>query len=220
MAETSINIADFTAKLQEHNTNTLPAMPRIGRPDVQKLTGNHHQILKLHAIGLNRTEIAEHLGVTTQTVSNIVNCTLGRRQLDILAGDGNESIGDARAMLQAGQTKAMRTLTQALDLQGGAKDMMTTKDAWNLKIKAAIKLLDKGDHPDKKIQEKRLDVTDNVRNALAEVKEIAVERSKEVQEAVVVESPEQSGNQSSTLKTGQPQVDSSIERSEGGDDAK
>lgn len=44
-----------------------------------RLDGDHMHMLELHIAGLTHREIAEHLGCTPQTVSNIVTSALGKQ---------------------------------------------------------------------------------------------------------------------------------------------
>lgn len=55
--------------------------------DIQRLWGQQKEILRLVASGLyNNKQIAEIVGVTPQTVSNIINSALGKQTLELLEG--------------------------------------------------------------------------------------------------------------------------------------
>jgi predicted DNA-binding protein (UPF0251 family) len=77
---------------------------------VSKLWSRSKEILRLVASGLyTQREVAEIVGVTPQTVNNLVNCALGKETLEMLDG-----AADAEAVDLIGKIKALAPIALAL----------------------------------------------------------------------------------------------------------
>lgn len=145
----------------------LPLMQIYSHGEVQKLTGRHHEILRFYAMGMSRKEIAIHLGISEPTVTNITKSFLGKRELIKLFTQQDEKALDAKTVILANQKAAADTLVSAL----GA----TTKGMadWRVRIDAANKILNKGEHPDKKVEVSRAEIELSVKEKIEKIKELA-----------------------------------------------
>ena len=141
----------------------LPLMQIYSHGEVQKLTGRHHEILRFYAMGMSRKEIAIHLGISEPTVTNITKSFLGKRELIKLFTQQDEKALDAKTVILANQKAAADTLVSAL----GA----TTKGMadWRVRIDAANKILNKGEHPDKKVEVSRAEIELSVKEKIEKI---------------------------------------------------
>jgi len=72
------------------------------RYDIKRLWGQQKEILRLVASGLYKNkEIADMVGVTPQTVSNIINSALGKQTLDMLNGAADAEMVDLMVKIRA-----------------------------------------------------------------------------------------------------------------------
>jgi len=72
------------------------------RYDIKRLWGQQKEILRLVASGLyNNKQVAEMVGVTPQTVSNIINSALGKQTLEMLEGAADSEAVDLMIKLRA-----------------------------------------------------------------------------------------------------------------------
>lgn len=55
--------------------------------NLQSLSDKHHEMLRLHALGLSNTTIAEKMGVHKQTVTHCVNSPVAVAQRDLIRGE-------------------------------------------------------------------------------------------------------------------------------------
>ena len=102
---------------------------------IQKLWGRSKEILRLFASGVySQVEIAKILGISAQTVNNIVNSALGKQSLEILEG-----AADAEAIDLVARYKALAPI--ALSLQ--TEMMMGTDTTQALKNAIADKIQDR-----------------------------------------------------------------------------
>ena len=70
--------------------------------DIQRLWGQQKEILRLVASGLyNNREVADLVGVTPQTISNIINSALGKQTLEILQGAADAETVDLMTKIRA-----------------------------------------------------------------------------------------------------------------------
>ena len=70
--------------------------------DIQRLWGQQKEILRLVASGLyNNKEVAEMVGVTPQTISNIINSALGKQTLEILEGAADADTVDLMVKIRS-----------------------------------------------------------------------------------------------------------------------
>ena len=72
------------------------------RYDIKRLWGQQKEILRLVASGLYKNkDIADIVGVTPQTVSNIINSALGKQTLEILNGAADSEMVDLMVKIRA-----------------------------------------------------------------------------------------------------------------------
>ncbi len=70
--------------------------------DIQRLWGQSKEILRLVVSGLyNNIEVAELVGCTPQTVSNIINSALGKQTLEIMEGAADSETVDLMVKIRA-----------------------------------------------------------------------------------------------------------------------
>jgi FixJ family two-component response regulator len=82
--------------------------------DVKQLWDSHAEMVRRIALGQNNVEIAQALGVTPQTVSNIKNSPLAKEKVDELQGAMDENVKDIHKRIQALQPEALSTLEGVL----------------------------------------------------------------------------------------------------------
>lgn len=105
------------------------------RYDIKRLWGQQKEMLRLVAAGLyTNKQIAEIVGVTPQTVSNIINSALGKQTLEILEGAADSEMVDLMVKI--------RSLAPiALSVQ---EEIMLDEDtSKRLKVDVANKMLDR-----------------------------------------------------------------------------
>ena len=103
--------------------------------DIKRLWGQQKEILRMVASGLyNNKQIAEMVGVTPQTVSNIINSSLGKQTLEVLQGAADAETVDLMVKLRA-------LAPIALSVQ---EEVMLGEDTpQRLKVDVANKMLDR-----------------------------------------------------------------------------
>ena len=105
--------------------------------NVKKVMNQHHEILRLSALGMKGREVALMLSCTPQTVYNVTNSELGRSQLAKLHGLRDDSAVDVAARIQQISEKAVEVVAEVLeDEEAGV----------NLRVTAAFKILDRAGH--------------------------------------------------------------------------
>jgi len=67
--------------------------------NIQKLWQHSHEILNMALLGWKPKDIAHHLGITTQTVSNTLNSHLGKTKLAIMRQSRDADTLDAKARI-------------------------------------------------------------------------------------------------------------------------
>ena len=103
--------------------------------DIQRLWGQQKEILRLVASGLyNNKEVAEILGCTPQTISNIINSELGKQTLEIIEGAADADTVDLMVKIRALAPIALAVQEEMM------LDEATSK---GLKNKVADKMLDR-----------------------------------------------------------------------------
>ena len=96
--------------------------------DIQKLWDSNREILRLITLGWKDKEIAEKLGVTTQTVSNTRNSTLGKRQLSLMRGARDAEVLDVQRKVDSLLPKAFQVYEEILESEGISKLKKATAD--------------------------------------------------------------------------------------------
>ncbi len=123
-------------------------LPRVYEP--KKLNPLHHEILRRALLGESHKQIAEDLNCTPATVSNAVNCGLGREKLETLS-----SIADLDGLEVAREIK--RAAPMALKVM--QEILEDTAASYAVRLKAAADLLDRAGHGAvKKVDVKRSSV--------------------------------------------------------------
>jgi hypothetical protein len=79
------------------------------------LNERHHEILNLHSLGMKDKVIAETLGITSVSVSNAVNSTLGREKLALMRGAKDAETVDIYKRMQEIIPKALDVYDKILD---------------------------------------------------------------------------------------------------------
>jgi len=107
-------------------------------PQIQRLWGKQKEIIRLSASGLyTNKEIAEIVGVTPQTVSNIINSELGQSQIEILQGMRDAEAVDVSIMIK-------KLAPIALSIQ--QELMLSPDEKSELKSRIADSILDRAGH--------------------------------------------------------------------------
>jgi predicted DNA-binding protein (UPF0251 family) len=103
--------------------------------DIKRLWGQQKEILRLIASGLyNNKQVAEFVGVTPQTVSNVINSALGKQALEMMEGAADSETVDLMVRIRA---LAPIALTVEEEL------MLDTETSGRLKHDIAGKVLDR-----------------------------------------------------------------------------
>jgi len=133
--------------------------------DVKQLWDSHHEIVRRIALGENNQQVAEAMGITPQTVSNIRNSPLAREKVEELKGSMDEKVKQIFERIQGLQHLALDTLEKVITGQMDEDPMPA------LKTKAATTVLAMGGNgPIQKAQTQNLHIT---RNELEVIKERA-----------------------------------------------
>lgn len=93
--------------------------------DVRSLAQRHHEILDLHVIGKTNQEIADYFGCTAQSVSQIVNSSLGQEKIRLMRGARDAEAFDVRSEIEA-------LLPQAVDVY---REILARDSAASLALK-------------------------------------------------------------------------------------
>ena len=76
---------------------------------IAKMWDNHHEIARLLVLGLNNAEIAERMGCTPQTVSNVRNSPVVQDKLAILHAVRDVATGDLASEIAEMAPMALRS---------------------------------------------------------------------------------------------------------------
>ncbi len=74
----------------------------------------HHQILRLAVLGYRPSDVADILGCTTATVSNVINSELGKRQLMVMRGAADATAVDVMAEIKRLSPVALQRLEEII----------------------------------------------------------------------------------------------------------
>lgn len=83
--------------------------------EVSHLWERHHMMKRLCIAGASHTDIAEACGVTKATVSNILNSSIMRREIELARGALDKQAGDIAMEIKRLHPKAMQVLESILD---------------------------------------------------------------------------------------------------------
>jgi hypothetical protein len=107
----------FTVNQQGERINPQ-SMARRGERRVyepKKLWDSHHEVLNQLSLGIPRKVVAENMGVTPQTVSNVANSELGKEKLTLMRGARDASHIDVMAEVSRMIPKALAVYEEILD---------------------------------------------------------------------------------------------------------
>lgn len=108
-------------------------IPQEGRKyQIQHLWERHHQIKRLAIMGLSHKEIANELGITSVTVSNVLNSDLMQKEVAKLRGDADSEAVDISKTLHKIAEKSVKFLYDVMDSE---------EVPLNLKTKVALEAL-------------------------------------------------------------------------------
>lgn len=85
----------------------------------KKLWESHHEVLNMLSLGMPRKVVAENVGVTPQTVSNVANSPAGKEKLALLRGARDSATLDVMAEVQRMIPKALAVYEEILDAEEG-----------------------------------------------------------------------------------------------------
>jgi len=86
--------------------------------DPKRLWQSHHEIINLALVGMRQIDIAERLGVTQATVSNVLNSTIGREKLMQGRIVRDAKTFDAAKEISELAQKSLETYKTILDSEG------------------------------------------------------------------------------------------------------
>lgn len=104
---------------------------------LQKLWGKHEEILRLYAAGAKPEAIARELGITSQTVYNLVNSSLGAAKIAQLQGKRDVDFLAVQERIAALQPVALEVLEDV---------MLNALNSPRLRADTARSLLSAGGH--------------------------------------------------------------------------
>jgi hypothetical protein len=113
---------------------TPPAMRRAF--NVSEMNDLHHQICRMLAFGMKNVQIAKELGITAQTVANVKNSPICKKQVSMLRGEQDKEAGNAVERIKKLADQAVTVLEDTLYGQGDGKGASI-----ELKNRAAINVL-------------------------------------------------------------------------------
>jgi DNA-binding CsgD family transcriptional regulator len=114
----------------------------MGRPalgerkyEIQNIWDTHREIMRLLVAGMHHVDIARELNVTPQTVSNVMNSAICKRQMNLMRDARDMDAVDVANRIQEIAPVALQTLEELL---------CSGND--NIKMKTATDLLDRAGH--------------------------------------------------------------------------
>lgn len=124
-------------KQRKVNKVVLQASRREGlrQKDLLRLQERSKEIIRLAVVGMSARAIADHLGITTQTVSNTLNSPIARDFIAVLSERRNKSAAEVGEEIKVKATQAVATLAAVME---GKIDGKTSD-----KVRASIALLDR-----------------------------------------------------------------------------
>lgn len=110
-----------------------------GDYSIQRIWGIHKQICKMSALGTKGTDIASYLGITPQTVYNVIGSDKGKAEIARLTGEQDQKFEEIQERLEALAPFALDTLEEALLADNDSVPIP-------IKIGVAKDLLDRAGH--------------------------------------------------------------------------
>lgn len=86
---------------EETLQESVPGDRPWGEMGVAKLRGQHERILELASLGYRQVDIANELGISSQTVSNLMRSSLGKARMAELNADRKARFDERAARLDA-----------------------------------------------------------------------------------------------------------------------
>lgn len=83
--------------------------------EIKQMWERHHQIARLLVLGWSNMQVATHLGITPQTVSNARNNPEVKRQIDLLSARADNSIVDVSKRIQDLAPRALNVMEEVMD---------------------------------------------------------------------------------------------------------
>lgn len=112
-----------------------PALAGTERYEIQNIWDKHRQIMRCLVQGMKHTEVAEYCHVTPQTVTNVMNSAICKRQMDLMRAEADLDAVAVQKHIQEISGIALQTLEEL---------MLTGND--NTRLKAATDILDRAGH--------------------------------------------------------------------------
>ena len=103
--------------------------------EIQNIWDTHRNIMRLLVMGMHNVDVARECNVTPQTVSNVLNSTICRRQMDLMRAAADCDAVAVASRIQEIAPLALQTLEEL---------MYEGND--NVKLKVATDLLDRAGH--------------------------------------------------------------------------
>jgi predicted transcriptional regulator len=127
---------------EKRSSRSLPAGSR--RYVITELRARHQEIVRLLALGTPSVDVAEALGITPTTVSNVANSPVGKSRIAELQGERDESIKDVRNQIRELAPRAIALYEQILEADGEeGRDLLDM----SLRKQVADQILDRGGIP-------------------------------------------------------------------------
>lgn len=144
---------------------SMPAGSR--RYVITELRAKHQEVVRLLAMGLKNTEIAEQLGCTAQSISIIANSPVAQARVSELQAERDESVVDVRNQIRSLAPRAIELYREVLE--GEHIDIKQ-------RLHAADQILDRGGVPRETSAKIEAAVSHHItEDSLALIKERAIE---------------------------------------------
>lgn len=151
---------------------------------IKRLWGLQNEICRLHVLGLKGTHIAEMMGVTPQTVYNIVGSEKGKEVIDRLSLGRDVGAEDIQKRIQEIQPLALEILTDA---------MIDDEAKLEVRVGIAQDMMNRGGHkPVSKVDVKSIHYRVDA-DFLKEIKDRADEIGEEIEEVKVLSEERKTG---------------------------
>ena len=83
--------------------------------EVKNLWSRHHEIIRLALLGWKNNKIASQLGITPESVSQVLNCQLGKEKLKAMQLERDASVMDMKKEVDSLLPAAMKVYTEILN---------------------------------------------------------------------------------------------------------
>ena len=105
--------------------------------EIEHIWDVHREILRRLVLGQSRKQIAEDLGITPQTVTNVANSQVAQRELERLRNERDEQVKDVKKIIERASVKAALVLEEVIEDPGARGSD---------RVRAAIDILDRAGH--------------------------------------------------------------------------